>query len=443
MSQMIWSISSLVKYIKNSLDNDQRIQSILIKGEVSNFTNHRSGHLYFTLKDASSRISCVMFASHARNCPLQIKDGMKILATANVSMYEASGNCQLYVTKIQIDGIGDLYLKLEEIKAKMNQEGYFKAEHKQPLVAYPESIGVISAKTGAATQDVFTTLKRRWPLAQVSFYPSLVQGIGAEADLIKTLQYADRQKHDVILIVRGGGSIEDLWCFNSETLAKCVYACQSVIVSGIGHETDTTLIDYVADKRAPTPTAAAELVTPNLIEVKNSLIVFSSRMNQAMNQNLRSHSERFEKLRNHRYFRDPMSYLQNDQMRLMMNIHRLANYQTSLQEERIALNETYRLMSTAGKKIKEAKQQELNTKKEKLVHGMKFFQQQNQNDFSKKIALLDAFSPLKIVQRGYSLAYHDTTLIHSISEVSVGDELKSRVGDGYLYSKIEKKESLK
>lgn len=443
MSQMIWSISSLVKYIKNSLDYDQRIQSILIKGEVSNFTNHRSGHLYFTLKDASCRISCVMFASHARSCPLNIKDGMKILATANVSMYEASGNCQLYVTKIQIDGIGDLYLKLEEIKAKMNQEGYFRKEHKKPLVTYPQSIGVISAKTGAATQDVFITLKRRWPLGKVSFYPCLVQGNGAQEDLIKTLQYADEMHHDVILIVRGGGSIEDLWCFNSEALAKCVYACKSVIVSGVGHESDTTLIDYVADQRAPTPTAAAELVTPNFIDVQNSLLASKQRMSQAMNQNLRNSKERFDKVRNHRYVRDPLCYLQNDTMRLTMNIHRLANYQLTLQEERIELNETYRLLSSVGKKIKEQKQQEVSLKKEKLIHSIKFFQQQNMSDFSKKIALLDAFSPLKIVQRGYSLSYHNQELVHSIEELEVGDELKTRVMDGFVYSTIQKKESLK
>ena len=443
MSQMIWSISTLVRYIKNSLDNDQKIQSILIKGEISNFTNHRSGHLYFTLKDANARISCVMFATYAKNCSLQLKDGLTVLATANVSMYEATGNTQLYVTKLQIDGIGDLYLQLEEIKQRMLKEGYFNSEHKKTLINYPQSIGVLSAKTGAATQDVFTTLQRRWPLAKVSFYPCLVQGSGAVDDLIQTLLKADTMNHDVLLLVRGGGSIEDLWCFNSEALAKCVYNASTVIVSGVGHETDTTLIDYVADYRAATPTAAAELVTPNLYDVNQSLVLLKKRMVQSIGVNLKTNTQAFESIQSHRYFMDPLTYVQNDMMRLSMNIHRLSSVQSNVVQERINLNELLSKMTNNAKGVQKLNQQDLMKHATLLNNTIHTFTKMNQNNFIKEVALLDAFSPLKIVQRGYSLVYKDQHLLRSIEDVAIHDEVTIRVGDGLLTSIIEKKESIK
>ena len=258
MSQNVYSVSALVHYIKQTLDNDIRIQSILIKGEISNFTNHRSGHWYFTLKDARSKISCVMFSSHARRCNILLKEGMKVIVTASVSMYEAGGSVQLYVTAVRSDGLGDLFLQLEEVKKKLAAQGLFDPQKKKPLPQYPMRIGVITAKTGAAVQDILTTISRRWPLAEVVVYPSLVQGIQASGAIVENLRKADQGGHDVILLARGGGPIEDLWCFNEEAVARAVFAMHTVIVTGVGHETDTTLVDYVSDARAPTPTAAAD-----------------------------------------------------------------------------------------------------------------------------------------------------------------------------------------
>lgn len=443
MSQSIWSISSLVRYIKASLDRDVNLQSILIKGEVSNFTHHRSGHYYFTLKDNNSRISCVMFASNARRCPLQIKDGMRVLVSANVSMYEPQGNCQLYVLQVQLDGIGDLYMQLEEVKRRLNAEGLFNEAHKKMLPEYPMNIGVLSARTGAATQDVFTTIKRRWPLASVFFYPCLVQGKEAEADLINTLNHADKNNHDCILIVRGGGSIEDLWCFNSEALARCVYQCKTVIVSGVGHETDTTLIDYVADRRAPTPTAAAELITPDWHDVVQKVDTCRLRLQRAMQQQMVLSHQALQRIKANRCLSDPLNYIQNDAMRLAMDIQRLEKVVTMGERERYKLNQLFEAMSRNGRQLCLENRHELSQAELKLMRSVTTYKEANRMDLKRYAALLDAYSPLKVVARGYSLAYDENQhLIKSIHDVHENDCIKLRVSDGQLLARIDGKESI-
>lgn len=441
MSQAIWSISSLVRYIKSSLDHDMNLQSILIKGEVSNFTHHRSGHYYFTLKDNSSRISCVMFASYARRCPLQIKDGMKVLVNANVSMYEPQGNCQLYVLQVQLDGIGDLFMQLEEIKRRLNAEGLFDEAHKKMLPEYPMNIGVISARTGAATQDVFTTIKRRWPLASVFFYPCLVQGKDADADLIKTLTYADTNHHDCILIVRGGGSIEDLWCFNSEALARCVYHCQSVIVSGVGHETDTTLIDYVSDRRAPTPTAAAELITPDWHDVVNKVTIHRQRLLRSIQNQLTLANQALNQMKSNKLLSEPLNFIQNDAMRLAMDVNRLEKVVTMGERLRYKLNQLYEAMSSNGRQLCLENRHDLMQINERLMRSIEPIKVKKQQELKRSAALLDAFSPLKIVARGYSLTYDEKQhLVQSINDVSQNEQLKIRVSDGMILTRVEGKE---
>ena len=441
MSQAIWSISSLVRYIKASLDRDMNLQSILIKGEVSNFTHHRSGHYYFTLKDNSSRISCVMFASNARRCPLQIKDGMKVLVSANVSMYEPQGNCQLYVLQVQLDGIGDLYMQLEEIKRRLNAEGLFSETHKKMLPEYPMNIGVISARTGAATQDVFTTIKRRWPLASVFFYPCLVQGKEAEADLIKTLKSADSNHHDCILVVRGGGSIEDLWCFNSEALARCVYQCHTVIVSGVGHETDTTLIDYVADRRAPTPTAAAELITPDRRDVSERVNVYRQRLQRSVASQLQQCTQAYNRIKANKLLSEPLNYIQNDAMRLAMDVQRLEKVVSMGGRERYKLNQLFEAMSSSGRQLCLENRHLLSQISIQLRHSVDAVSEARKLELKRSAALLDAFSPLKVVARGYSLTYDENQhLIGSINNVKNDDLLKIRVSDGSILARVEGKE---
>lgn len=442
MSKPLYSVAGLLKYIKGTLDSDANLQSILVKGEISNFTNHRSGHWYFSIKDSKAKISCVMFASYASRCKLTLKEGMKVIVSASVSVYEVSGTTQLYVTGLQQDGLGDLYLQLEAVKEKMRLEGCFDIERKKALPLYPMNIGVITAKTGAAIQDILTTIQRRWPICDVHVYPSLVQGSSAVSNIIENLEFADQQGHDVILLARGGGAIEDLWCFNDEQVARTILAMQSVIVTGIGHETDTTLVDYVSDARAPTPTASAELITPDIQEVASSLQDMLQRMKQSTKQRLLMEKQKFSHIKQHRYLQDPYCFIQKEQMTLAMHVKSLSNIETYAVQQRKALDEGSHRLASGSERIAASASLSVQAKQSALLHGMKQFSNHQQKQFMTQVSLLDAFSPLQILKRGYSIAYHEDTLLKSIDEVSNEDHIRIRMQDGILNACVTKKEKL-
>lgn len=442
MSKPLYSVAGLVKYIKGNLDTDANLQSILVKGEVSNFTNHRSGHWYFSLKDQKAKISCVMFSSYASRCKFLLKEGMKVIISASVSIYEATGTTQLYVTSVQQDGLGDLYLQLEAVKEKMRQEGCFDPVHKKPLPLYPMKIGVITAKSGAAIQDILTTITRRWPICEVSVYPSLVQGASAANNIIENLERADQEGHDVILLARGGGAIEDLWCFNEERVARAILRMQSVIVTGIGHETDTTLADYVSDARAATPTASAELITPDIQEVTSALEDIKKYMMQRIQQRLQLEQQRLSHIKEHRYLKDPLSYIQREQMTLAMHVKSLGSIETLAVLQRRQLNEASHTLAAASERITAMAQRRLQASNGELLHAIKQYTLTQQKQFSAQLSLLDAFSPLNILKRGYAIAYHKDTLIKSIQEVSAGEELRVRMQDGILIANVKEKEEL-
>ena len=267
MNNLYVTVTQLNRDIKSVLDRVDEFKNIKITGEISNLKIHQSGHWYFTLKDETSRISAVMFASKAATVAVKVKDGVNVNLIADLGVYETNGNYQLYVTKLEPAGAGNLYLEFEKLKKKLAQEGLFSDDHKIPLPKYPSKIGVISAPKGAVVKDIITTTKRRWPYAQIVIIPTLVQGQEASKSIVNALTQADSMGFDVIICGRGGGSIEDLWPFNEEIVARAIYATKTPIVSAVGHETDYTIADFVADVRAPTPTAAAELVTPNRINL--------------------------------------------------------------------------------------------------------------------------------------------------------------------------------
>lgn len=440
MSKSIYTVSSLVHYLKGSIEQDVNVQSILIKGEISNFTNHRSGHWYFTLKDAKAKLNCVMFASYASRCNILLKEGMQVIVNASLSVYEAQGSVQLYVTKVQVDGLGDLYLQYEQIKQKLSMEGLFDPAHKKPLPIYPEHIVLISAKEGAALQDMKHTLARRWPLAKVSFLPSLVQGKDAAKHLIENLKKADELHPDVILLARGGGAIEDLWCFNDEALARCIYACQSVVVSGVGHETDTTLVDYVSDARAATPTAAAELVTPDIQEVKQVLSVQKRRMMQLMNARLNEAQAQMNKVQNNRYLVNPMLYIQDAQLRLAMHTKELESVKQRLVHEDTALRMMKQRLCLSAKQLEQRSREDWKQHATSLHQAIKQVDQNQQKRLGTMAALLDAFGPLKILSRGYGVIYKDEHIIKSIQDVQIEDTVTIRMQDGTLSTSIIKKE---
>lgn len=279
------SVSTLVSYLKNKLDSDNRLHNVNVKGELSNFHKHYSGHLYFTLKDEKSAINCVMFQSKAYSINFEPKNGDNVEVSANVSIFETSGQLQLYVNTMKLAGIGDLYQQFEMLKTKLANEGYFDDNHKKAITCfYPSKVAVLVGDKSAAMSDIKTCFARRWPLCTVDYYPVLVQGTEASKDIVTKLNEVDKEGYEFIILTRGGGSFEDLFCFNDEELVKTIYNLKTFIVTGVGHEQDFTLVDFVSDLRAPTPTAAVELITPDINDVKESIDASIYSLNKNINQ---------------------------------------------------------------------------------------------------------------------------------------------------------------
>ena len=315
---LVLSVSQLNRYIKMNFDADENLANIFISGEISNFTNHyRTGHLYFTLKDDSAAVRAVMFNSSAKRLKFMPEDGMKVIARGRVSVYEASGQYQLYVDDMQPDGVGALNLAYEQLKEKLQKEGLFSEHHKKPLPPYPEKVGVITSPTGAAVRDIINVLGRRFPYAEIVFCPVLVQGEGAHLQLTDAVNLFNSERAaDVIIIGRGGGSIEDLWEFNDEGLARAVYNSEIPVISAVGHETDFTICDFVADMRAPTPSAAAELTVPDANELQYALSALKNRMFLNVSSGIADRRSRLEYLTSKGALKSPDEMLSNRSQRL-------------------------------------------------------------------------------------------------------------------------------
>lgn len=315
---LVLSVSQLNRYIKMNFDADENLANIFISGEISNFTNHyRTGHLYFTLKDDSAAVRAVMFNSSAKRLKFMPEDGMKVIARGRVSVYEASGQYQLYVDDMQPDGVGALNLAYEQLKEKLQKEGLFSELHKKPLPPYPEKVGVITSPTGAAVRDIINVLGRRFPYAEIVFCPVLVQGDGAHLQLTDAVNLFNSERAaDVIIIGRGGGSIEDLWEFNDEGLARAVYKSEIPVISAVGHETDFTICDFVADMRAPTPSAAAELAVPDANEFQYALSALKNRMFLNVSSGIADRRSRLEYLTSKGALKSPDEMLSNRSLRL-------------------------------------------------------------------------------------------------------------------------------
>lgn len=330
---LVLSVSQLNRYIKMNFDADENLANIFISGEISNFTNHyRTGHLYFTLKDDSAAVRAVMFNSSAKRLKFMPEDGMKVIARGRVSVYEASGQYQLYVDDMQPDGVGALNLAYEQLKEKLQKEGLFSELHKKPLPPYPEKVGVITSPTGAAVRDIINVLGRRFPYAEIVFCPVLVQGEGAHLQLTDAVNLFNSERAaDVIIIGRGGGSIEDLWEFNDEGLARAVYNSEIPVISAVGHETDFTICDFVADMRAPTPSAAAELAVPDANELQYALSALKNRMFLNVSSGIADRRLRLEYLTSKGALKSPDEMLSNRSQRLDTAFSKmLSSYENSI-----------------------------------------------------------------------------------------------------------------
>ena len=439
MSQK-WSVKSLVAYLKLKLDNDFLIQNINVVGEISNFNYHNNRHMYFTLKDESSRISCVMFASSASRVKFMPNDGMKVNLTASVSIFESSGSLQLYVTDMQEDGIGDLALKFEALKKKLNEEGLFKEEYKKTFKRYPQSIAIISGKDSAALNDILTTLERRWPMASVNVYTSLVQGNTAHLDIIDKLLIADKANHDAIILARGGGSIEDLWAFNEEDLARVIFALKTPIVSGVGHEIDFTISDFVSDLRAPTPTAAAELITPNIVDVKVSFNNLKNTFIDKMQYKVNNSNQLLYTYASKPIYLHP-ELLVNKYTKLLDTYNStLLNYKDKqLREIKHFKDLSNNLMSKLNKTITNEKIK-VNNLNNELNNNINKYQESIRNKFASQLNLLDSYSPINTLKRGYSLVSMDNKVISKIDDINIESTIEIKMQDGSLKAKVLEKE---
>ena len=457
-------VSSLVRYLKRLTENDRLLQGIRVEGEISNLRIPSSGHWYFSLKDESASISCVMFSSYSRRLMFRPKNGDKVVVTGNVSVYEASGTLQIIVTMMSEAGIGDLYRRLEELKKKLHAEGLFDVSHKKPLPQYPMNIALVTGSNTAAREDVLITLKKRWPAAAVHEYPCPVQGSEAALSIIEALSHADSGGHDVILLVRGGGSIEDLWCFNDEMLARFIYNMHTPVVTGIGHEIDFTLADYTADLRANTPTGAVEAAVPDRLEVLASLQNSRARLLAAVQAKMAASRKEVSYLQSSYVLSQPQRLLSEKIQRLQILREKIQQGTAETDKRRLALHQTaqrFRLAMQKKSAVYAGKMDEDSTRLILLMKNRMFAQMQQLDAVSNRLhaaaekrleqentrlqkdaGLLDAYSPLKILSRGYSIAFKGDTAVRSADQVETGDTLRIRVSDGLISGSVVSKEKL-
>lgn len=382
------SVSELNLFIKNMFDSNRLLNSVYVRGEISNFVSHRSGHLYFSLKDEDGQIRGVMFRSSALRLKFMPENGMKVTVHGSITVFPRDGSYQIYVTSMQPDGIGALYLAYEQLKAKLESEGFFDGIHKKEIPEFPSKIGVITSPTGAAVRDIINVVGRRYPLADIYVYPALVQGEAAEQSLIDGVDYFDRSKLvDTVIIGRGGGSIEDLWAFNSEALARRIFDAEVPIISAVGHETDFTICDFVADLRAPTPSAAAELSAPDIRDIIVSIDNLSDRADRALLGMVARKREKLESLTSRRVLLTPEGVL-------------------------LPLHEK---ISSLSKGAESAYKKNIDANRHKL--GV-------------CIGKLEVLNPISVLARGYSVAHKNGTVVSSVQDISNADTLSLRFMDG-------------
>ena len=389
------TVTEINDYIKWLIDGEKQLQDIYVIGELSNFKKHTSGHCYFSLKDEKSEIRAVMFASYARKLNFKPENGMKIVVHARISVYTQGGSYQLYVDSMQPDGLGSLYLAYEQLKERLNREGLFDEAHKKPIPKFPDRIGVITSPTGAAVRDIINVSKRRYPCVKLLLYPTLVQGPEASNELTKAIEYFNIENNvDVIIIGRGGGSIEDLWAFNDECLARAIYNSKIPVISGVGHEIDFTICDFVADVRAATPSAAAEIATVDINEIINALNTFDFRAKNALMGAVSYYRDKLDGIKSKRIFKMPEIILDAPKMRFSMMV-------------------------------------------ENLKGSMAEINSINRERFANINAKLIALNPMAVLARGYGAIYNQNDeIIKSTKEISVGDNIKVRQHDGSFNASV-------
>lgn len=416
MNDKYISIGQLTRYIKYKIDNDINLQDVYIKGEISNFKAHTRGHFYFTLKDEEARINAVMFQSSASNVKFMPQDGMKVLISGKISVYPANGGYQIYVSEMLEDGIGNLYIAFEQLKKKLESEGLFLKSHKKNIPKIPTKVGVVTAPTGAAIRDITSTIKRRWPLAEVILFPALVQGEFAKDSVSKQIKIADTYELDVLIVGRGGGSIEDLWCFNEEIVARTIYNAKTPIISAVGHEVDFTIADFVADMRAPTPTGAAEMAVPSKSDVENYINQLSIRLNKVVQNKIVINKEKLEQIKSRHILKTPIS------------IYEVKEQQFSYVLDKLKYN-IVNLYNNKNNRYEKVLENIIFKDPTKLIHKSK-------NNYMLILSKLETLSPILTLKRGYSILKCDGKIVSSVKSISKKDKLEIEVSDGKIEAEV-------
>ena len=410
------TVSQVNAYLKNKLKKDVNLQNIYIRGEISNYKTYPSGHSYFTLKDKDSQIPAVMFKGRKYGLKFQPEDGMNVIIKGKIEVYERDGKYQLYANSMTEDGIGDLHIAFEQLKKKLEKEGLFDETHKKEIPKYPQRIGVVTAQTGAAIKDIITTIERRYPYCKILVFSTLVQGDMAAGQIVRQIRHAQQYDIDTLIVGRGGGSIEDLWPFNEEIVAREIYACRIPVISAVGHQIDVTISDYVADKRAATPTAAAEIAVPETREVRYKISQLSQRVNKSINDKLTLNREKVENISQNQIFKNPESIYEIKEMHLDNMIGKL-----NLTSSNIISKNRNKLLKIESRAVLRNPEEVTKAKRE---------------TFLRNVDKLKILNPLLTLKRGYSIAKIDDKVISSAKDVKSGDELDIEFDDGTINTKV-------
>lgn len=416
MNNKYLSVSAITRYLKAKFDSDDNLRVVFLKGEISNIKYHTTGHIYFSIKDETSKINAIMFSSSAKKLLFRPVDGSKVLVTGRISVYEATGGYQIYVDEMIEDGIGNLYIAFEKLKQDLAKEGLFDQKYKKPIPKIPSRVGVVTASTGAAIKDIISTIKRRYPICEVILFPSLVQGDGAKDDIVKNIKRAEDYNLDVLIVGRGGGSIEDLWPFNEEIVARAIFDCTIPVISAVGHEIDFTIADYVADMRAPTPTGAAEMAVPNITDLINNINNLKIRLNESINKKINYQKLYLESIKGSYAIKNPLIMYENKKQKLDILIDNL---------NKILI-----------KKYDNSKHRFEILKNNYILNNPSMLYKDKINKLGTLIEKLELINPLGVLKRGYSLTYVDSKVVSNISDIKVNSNILVKLQDGEISANV-------
>ena len=440
MQDKYMKVSDLNAYIKTIFDENPYLKKVFLRGEISNFKNHTRGHLYFTLKDDLGRISAVMFYSSAVSLKFAPEDGMNVLVEGRISCYPAQGSYQIYVDKMEPDGLGNLYIEFEKLKKKLSAEGLFNPEYKKPIPKIPKRIGIITAPTGAAIRDIISTIHRRFPICETILFPALVQGENAAPDIVRQIKEADSGNYDLdcLIVGRGGGSIEDLWAFNEEIVARAIFEARIPIISAVGHEIDFTIADFVADLRAPTPTGAAEMAVPTVTEINNMLNSYEIRLNEFTSNLIHKNKLRLDSITSYYILKNPLSLYELKEQKLDNYIDTLNNnINKRLENNHLRLNNiknSYILKNPLN--LFEVPKGLLIFNEKNLYSLIKNIILQNNHEYKMLVNTLKLVNPLGILEKGYSLVTKDEEVLSDASKLKIDDIINIRLHKGNVIAKI-------